>query len=50
MRTSGLSDADIERLRWLKYQIAAGKRSEISVEHKRLMFGRYLYEQGRLQG
>ena len=50
MRTSGLEAADLVRLTWLKYQIRTGKRTEVPMEHKRLMFVRYLVEEGRIVG
>jgi hypothetical protein len=50
MLAAGLVESEILHLAWLKKDIVTGKRSEATVEHKRLLFGRYLYERGTLHG
>ena len=46
MLTAGLSEDEILRLFRLRRDIDSGRRSEITLEHKRLTFARYLYEHG----
>lgn len=46
MRSSGLHVDDMVRLAWLKYEVQTGKRSEITIDSKRLAFFRYLFEHG----
>jgi len=48
MWMAGLNETEIMNLVWLKQEIHAGRRSELTPAHKRLMFFRYLREQGRL--
>ena len=49
MWAAELSERQILHLIWLKQDVLKGKRSEITVEDKRLRFGRYLYEHGLVQ-
>ena len=46
MWAAGLTEIEILHLIGLKQDIAAGRRSELTLEHKRLQFARYLYGQG----
>ena len=48
MWAAGLNDWQIQNLVWLKQDILTGKRSDVTSEHKHLMFARHLYEQGVL--
>jgi hypothetical protein len=41
---AALSRADMERLSWLKIRIERGTISEFPMEHKRMVFARFLYE------
>ena len=50
MHAAGLVDSEIIHLTSLKEDIVTGKRGEATLEHKRLLFARYLYERGDLQG
>jgi hypothetical protein len=48
MWEAGLTEAQMLHLLWLKQDVFAGRRSEITPEHKRLLFARHLYERGLL--
>ena len=50
MLAAGLGEPEILQLVSLRMDIVAGKRSEATAEHKRLLFARYLYQHGALQG
>lgn len=43
---AGITETEILRLIGLKHDITAGRRSELTPEHKRLQFASYLYRQG----
>ena len=49
MLAAGLDERQILNLVRLRHAVFAGQRSEVTPEHKRLLFGRYLYEQGFIQ-
>ena len=49
MRAAGLQDDAIVRLAWLKRRVADGLCDDLTIEHKRLTFLRYLCESGRVQ-
>ena len=44
MRAAGLTDDEILRLAWLKQQIGTGKCDDLTLEHKRLLFLKHLYQ------
>jgi hypothetical protein len=48
MLSAGLGNQEIWRLLCLKRCIEAGKLSELTPEHKRLVFMKYLVDSGRL--
>ena len=47
MKAAGIEDAEIVRLAGLRKRVAAGVISEITEEHKRMMFTRFLIETNR---
>jgi hypothetical protein len=49
MRAAGLQDEAIARLAWLKQRVDHGDCTELTGEYKRLVFFKYLYEEGRLR-
>lgn len=49
MWTAGLTEREIVHLLWVKQEVLAGRRSEITMEHKRRAFARYLYDRGLLR-
>jgi len=48
MRAAGLEDEEILRLAYLKWRVSAGGCTELTMEYKRLLFFKFLYETGRL--
>jgi hypothetical protein len=48
MRAAGIEDEGIIRLAGLRRRVAQGDCSEVTEEHKRLLFGKYLRETSRL--
>jgi hypothetical protein len=48
MCAAGLRDEQIMRLAQLKQEIAAHQRTEVTPDHQRLLFAKYLHENGRL--
>ena len=48
MRAAGIEDSEIIRLAGLRQRVAVGDCSEVTAEHKRLEFCRYLLETSRL--
>jgi hypothetical protein len=49
MHAARLDDEEILRLAWLKQQVKAGRRDELTMEYKRRLFLKHLYEVGALQ-
>jgi hypothetical protein len=50
MRAAGLVDDDIVRLAWLRQRVLAGKCDDLTPEHKRLIYGKFLHDSGRCIG
>ena len=48
MRAAGLEDEDIVRLAWLKKRVASGQCDDLTIEHKRLTFLKFLHDSGRV--
>lgn len=48
MRSAGLQDAEISRLLRLKERVETGETTELTIEHKRRMFLKYLVTSGRV--
>lgn len=48
MRAAGIEDSEIIRLAGLRRRVAVGDCSEVTDEHKRMEFCRYLLETSRL--
>ena len=48
MCAAGLLDEQIMCLAHLKQEIVAQRRTEVTVDHRRLLFAKYLRESGRL--
>jgi len=49
MRAAGLEDDEILRLAWLKQRVENGLCDDLTIEHKRLTFLKFLHESGRVQ-
>jgi len=49
MRAAGLLDDEIIRLAWLKRRVLTGHCDDLTIEHKRLTFLKYLADSGRCQ-
>ena len=49
MRAAGLEDDEILRLAWLKKRVDRGECDDLTIEHKRLTFLKYLHDSGRVQ-
>jgi hypothetical protein len=48
MRAAGIEDDQIVRLAELRRRINAGRCDDLTIEYKRTMFVKYLYEAGRV--
>jgi hypothetical protein len=48
MRAAGIEDEEIVRLAGLRQRVASGDCSEVTLEHKRLAFYKYLVDNNRL--
>jgi hypothetical protein len=48
MRAAGIDDDEIVRLAGLRQRVASGDCSEVTLEHKRLAFYKYLVDNNRL--
>ena len=48
MRAAGIEDDQIVRLAELRRRITAGRCDDLTIEYKRSMFVKYLYEAGRV--
>jgi len=49
MLAAGLEDDEILRLAWLKRRVESGECDDLTIEHKRLTFLKFLHESGRVQ-
>ena len=49
MRAAGLEDEEIVRLAWLKRRVDSGQCDDLTLEHKRLTFLKFLHDSGRVQ-
>ena len=49
MRAAGLEEDEIVRLSWLKRRVESGECDDLTIEHKRLTFLKFLCETGRVQ-
>ncbi len=50
MRAAGIQDEQIVRLADLRRRVSAGRCDDLTIEYKRSMFVKYLYEAGRVHG
>ncbi len=48
MRAAGIADEQIARLAVLRSLVIAGRCDDLTIEYKRYMFLKYLYEAGRI--
>jgi hypothetical protein len=48
MRAAGIDPIQIGRMRLLRDQVRSGTRGELTIEYKRSMFLKYLYDTGKL--
>jgi hypothetical protein len=48
MRAAGLEDEEIIRLAWLKKRVDTGQCDDLTIEHKRLTFLKFLHDSGRV--
>jgi hypothetical protein len=48
MRAAGIEDDQIVRLAELRHRINAGRCDDLTLEYKRTMFVKYLYDAGRV--
>ncbi len=48
MRAAGIEDEQIVRLTNLRRRVSAGNCDDLTIEYKRSMFLKYLYDAGRL--
>ena len=48
MRAAGIQDDQIVRLADLRRRVSAGNCDDLTIEYKRSMFVKYLYEAGRV--
>ena len=48
MCAAGLEDDEIVALAWLKGRVLTGKCDDLTLEYKRAIFAKYLYDGGRL--
>jgi len=49
MRAAGLEDEEIIRLAWLKKRVDNGQCDDLTIEHKRLTFLKFLTDSGRCE-
>lgn len=49
MRAAGLDDEKIARLALLKQRVEAGECDDLTLEHKRLTFLKFLYDNRRIR-
>lgn len=50
MKAAGLGDEQIARLAIVRNEVDFGRRSELTIESKRLIFSKYLCEAGKIWG
>ena len=49
MLAAGLEDDEILRLAHFKHRVSAGECDDLTIEYKRIMFLKYLYDAGRIE-
>ena len=49
MKAAGLEDDEILRLAWLKRRVESGTCDDLTIEHKRLTFLKFLHETERVR-
>ena len=49
MRAAGLEDDEIARLALLKHKVQVGQVDDLTIEHKRLSFLKFLYDNRRIK-
>ncbi len=49
MLAAGLEDDEILRLAHFKHRVSTGECDDLTIEYKRIMFLKYLYDEGRVE-